>query len=46
MVRLDGIDPYLMVESGGRIAHCATVMWVGSDLYVFDSQGGWWWPSD
>ena len=43
--RLDGIDPLIMMGAGGRSGHSAVCTWMDDgDLYVIESQDGWYWP--
>ena len=42
--RLDGIDPLIMLGSGGRSGHSAVCSWINGELYVIESQSGWYWP--
>ena len=44
ILRLDGIDPMIMLGSGGRVGHCAVFTWMDGELYVVESQDGWYWP--
>ncbi len=43
--RMTGIDPLIMVGTGGSVGHCVLLMRVDGELYVFESQGGWHWGS-
>ena len=42
--RFDGIDPLIMLGSGGRSGHSAVCSWIDGELYVVESQDGWYWP--
>ena len=42
--RIDGLDPLIMLGSGTRSGHSAVCAWIDDDLYVFESQSGWYWP--
>jgi hypothetical protein len=42
--RLDGVDPLVMLGSGSHIGHSAVCFWVDNELYVMESQAGWYWP--
>lgn len=43
--RMDGLDPLIMVGAGGRIGHTAVCSWIDGELYVLESQDGWYWPT-
>lgn len=42
--RMDGLDPLIMVGSGGHSGHNAVCTWINGELYVLESQDGWYWP--
>ena len=42
--RLDGVDPMIMLGAGGRAGHTCVCSWYGDELYVLESQDGWYWP--
>lgn len=42
--RLDGLDPMIMLGTGTRIGHSAVACWIDNELYVLESQDGWYWP--
>jgi hypothetical protein len=42
--RMDGIDPMIMVGSGGHIGHCCVCTWMDDDLYVIEAQDALYWP--
>ena len=42
--RLDGVDPLIMIGSGGRSGHSCVCSWIDDELYVLESQDGWYWP--
>jgi hypothetical protein len=42
--RLDGLDPLIMYGSGSRVGHSAVACWIDGELYVLESQDGWYWP--
>ena len=42
--RLDGLDPLIMFGSGARTGHSAVACWIDGELYVLESQDGWYWP--
>jgi hypothetical protein len=45
ILRLDGLDPLIMVGTGSHIGHSAVCMWIDGELYVLESQDGWYWPT-
>jgi len=42
--RWDGVDPLIMWGTGTHIGHTAIAMWEDNELYVYESQDGWYWP--
>ena len=44
--RLDGLDNIIMLGSGGHSGHTAVCAWMDGELYVFESQSGWYWPKE
>ena len=42
--RFDGVDPLIMVGSGSRVGHTAVALRIDGELYVVESQAGWYWP--
>jgi hypothetical protein len=42
--RLDGLDPMIMIGSGGRAGHTCVCSWIDGELYVLESQDAWYWP--
>ena len=44
--RMDGLDPLIMIGSGGRSGHSAVCSWIDDELYVLESQSGWYWPKE
>jgi hypothetical protein len=42
--RLDGLDPLIMLGTGSRLGHSAVACWIDGELYVLESQDGWYWP--
>jgi len=42
--RMDGIDPMIMVGSGGRVGHCCVCTWMDGELYVIEAQDAPYWP--
>ena len=43
---MDGLDPFIMVMTGGDVAHVATTMWRNGKLYILESQYAWYLPND
>jgi hypothetical protein len=46
ITRLDGLDPMIMLGTGSHIGHSAVFLWIDDELYVLESQGGWYWPKE
>lgn len=46
IMRLDGLDPFIMYGSGSHTGHCATVLRFedSDEPYIIESQSGWYWP--
>ena len=42
--RMDGLDPMIMIGSGGRTGHTCVCSWIDGELYVLESQDAWYWP--
>lgn len=42
--RLDGLDPLIMFGTGSHVGHSAVACWIDGELYVLESQDGWYWP--
>ena len=42
--RFDGLDPMIMMGAGGRSGHSVVCSWIDDELYVLESQSGWYWP--
>ena len=42
--RLDGVDPIIMIGTGSHIGHSVVCAWINNELYVLESQDGWYWP--
>jgi hypothetical protein len=42
--RFDGIDQLIMIGAGGKSGHSAVCTWMDGELYVVESQSGWYWP--
>jgi len=43
--RMDGLNPVVMIGSGGNIGHVAVCSWIDGELYVLESQDAWFWPN-
>lgn len=48
LTRFDGLDQFINVGSGSRLGHTTIAMWDEEDgeLYITESQAGWYWPRD
>lgn len=48
LTRMDGLDNFINLGSGSRLGHTTIAMWDESDgeLYITESQAGWYWPRD
>lgn len=50
ITRLDGLDEIIMYGSGSHVGHSTVAFWSDidgeMDLYVLESQAGWYWPRD
>lgn len=44
ITRLDGLDEIIMYGSGSRVGHSTMAIWLDNELYVMESQAGWYWP--
>ena len=42
--RMDGLDPMIMIGSGGHTGHCCICTWFNGELYVIEAQDAWYWP--
>jgi len=42
--RLDGLDPLIMFGTGSHSGHSAVACWIDGELYILESQDGWYWP--
>jgi len=42
--RLDGLDSLIMLGTGSHIGHSAVACWIDNELYILESQDGWYWP--
>lgn len=45
ITRLDGLDEMIMMGTGSSIGHTCVAMWIDGELYVVESQDGWYWPN-
>ena len=43
--RMDGIDQLIMIGTGSHIGHTGVCCWIDGELYVLESQDGWYWPN-
>ena len=50
ITRLDGLDEIIMYGSGSHVGHSTVAFWSDidgeMDLYILESQAGWYWPRD
>lgn len=46
ITRLDGLDEIIMLGTGGHVGHSTMALWVEGELYVVESQAGWYWPRE
>jgi len=44
IMRLDGLDPIIMYGSGTHAGHSTMALRFDGELYVVESQDGWYWP--
>lgn len=42
--RLDGLDQLIMYGTGSHVGHATMALWMDDDLYIVESQDGWYWP--
>jgi hypothetical protein len=42
--RMGGTPQIIQYGSGSTVGHSVVAMWVDEELYIFESQGGGWWP--
>lgn len=42
--RLDGLDEFIMYGTGSHVGHSVMALWVDDELYLAESQDGWYWP--
>jgi hypothetical protein len=45
IMRLDGIDPLIMYGSGTHSGHSVMALKIEGELYIVESQDGWYWPT-
>jgi len=43
-MRLDGVDPIIMYGSGTHAGHSVMALRFDGELYIIESQDGWYWP--
>ena len=44
VLRLDGLDPIIMYGTGSHSGHTTAALRIDGELYVVESQDGWYWP--
>lgn len=44
ITRYDGVDQMIMIGTGSRVGHSCVCVWIEGELYVIESQDGWYWP--
>eukprot|EP00741_Cyanophora_paradoxa_P009792 tig00000147_g9487.t1 len=44
-LRLDGLDPLIMLGTGAYTGHAAAALWIDGALHVVESQAAWYWPT-
>ena len=45
IMRLDGLDPIIMLGSGSHAGHSVMALRMeDNNLYIVESQGAWYWP--
>jgi len=44
IIRFDGLDPIIGYGSGSHVGHCTMAFRIDGELYVAESQSGWYWP--
>lgn len=44
VTRLDGVDQLIMMGTGSTFGHSTFALWIEGELYVVESQDGWYWP--
>eukprot|EP01137_Pigoraptor_chileana_P022078 Opistho-2@86571 len=45
IIRLDGLDTMLAWGMGAHTGHFTVAQWIDNELYVLESQDGWYWPN-
>lgn len=45
VTRLDGVDQLIMMGTGSSLGHSTVAVWIDGELYVVESQDGWYWPT-
>eukprot|EP01136_Pigoraptor_vietnamica_P016724 Opistho-1_new@61011 len=45
IIRLDGLDTMLAWGMGAHTGHFTVALWMDGELYVLESQDGWYWPN-
>jgi hypothetical protein len=45
ITRLDGVDPIIMYGSGSHAGHSVMALRFDGELYIIESQDGWYWPN-
>lgn len=45
ITRLDGVDPIIMYGSGSHAGHSVLALRFDGELYIIESQDGWYWPN-
>lgn len=45
ITRLDGLDPIIMYGSGTHAGHSVMALRFDGELYIVESQDGWYWPT-
>jgi len=44
IIRFDGLDPIIGYGSGSFVGHCTMALRVKGEVYIVESQSGWYWP--
>ena len=44
ITRFDGLDQFIEWGSGTHAGHSTAALWIDDELYVVESQAGWYWP--
>jgi hypothetical protein len=45
IMRLDGLDPIIMLGTGSHAGHSVMALRFDGELYFIESQDGWYWPN-